>query len=59
MKFNSPFLFAIPHGMPTADRERVPGRIAKNFGITGPITFVRADDRMRLYALHHNGKSAA
>ena len=51
MTYNDPFLFAIPHGMPTAERAQVPSRIAKNFGVTGRIEFVRADDKMRLYAV--------
>ena len=51
MKHNDPFHFAIPHGMPTAERALVPSRIAMNYGVTGRIELVRADDKMRLYAV--------
>lgn len=51
MKYNDPFLFAIPNGMPTAERRLVPSRIAESFGVVGRIELVRADRTMRLYAV--------
>lgn len=58
-RYNSPFYFAVPHDMPTVEREQIPQRLARHFGISGPILFVRADRRMRLYKMFHGDKAAA
>lgn len=59
MKFNDPFLFAIPNGMPTAERASVPRRIAANYGVIGRISLVRADRQMRLYRIDQEKEAQA
>lgn len=52
--------FAVPHTMPTAEREQVPARIARRFNNYhhGRIEFVRHDQDWRLYRMHPTGTPA-